>query len=164
MPAVYEPAMPQYLSHADLDTVIRLAPLVSIDLIIRNPHDEVLLGLRNNEPAKGCYFVPGGMVMKNERLAAAFSRLVKNETDCAANFNDARLIGVFEHFYDNNRSGSSGYGTHYVVLGYEYKWTAAAAPKTDDQHSELRWWPIAELLASNRVHDNTKAYFRHRND
>jgi colanic acid biosynthesis protein WcaH len=153
--AVYEPAMPQFLSHADLDTVIRLAPLVAIDLIIRNPHDEVLLGLRNNEPAKGCYFVPGGMVMKNEPLAAAFSRLVKNETDCAANFNDARLI--------NNRSGSGSYGTHYVVLGYEFQWTATAAPKADEQHSELRWWPIAELLASNRVHDNTKAYFRQRN-
>ena len=69
------------LSHADLNTVVRLAPLVAIDLIIRNGRDEVLLGLRNNEPAKGCYFVPGGMVMKNERLAEAFTRLVKSETD-----------------------------------------------------------------------------------
>jgi colanic acid biosynthesis protein WcaH len=154
--------MPQFLGHTDLDTVIRLAPLIAIDLVIRNSRDEVLLGLRNNEPAKGCYFVPGGMVMKNERLAAAFSRLLKNETDFAASLDDARLIGVFEHFYDNNRSGNHGYGTHYVVLGYEFKWTAAAPPKADDQHSELRWWSVAELLACNRVHDNTKAYFRRR--
>jgi hypothetical protein len=53
---------PSFLSHAELDTVIRLAPLVAMDLIIRNGHDEVLLGLRRNEPAKGCYFVPGGMM------------------------------------------------------------------------------------------------------
>jgi len=84
------------------------------------------------------------------------------ETDHAANFDDARLIGVFEHFYDKNRSGKDGYGTHYVVLGYEFKWISASAPKPDDQHSELRWWPVAELLSSDRVHENAKAYFRPR--
>jgi len=148
------------LSHADLGTVARLTVLVAIDLIIRNGRDEVLLGLRNNEPAKGCYFVPGGMVMKNERLAEAFTRLVKSETDHNASFTDARLLGAFEHFYDTNRSGDAGSGTHYVVLGYEFKWPDAAVPKADDQHSELRWWPVAELLASDSVHENTKAYFR----
>jgi len=153
---------PSFLSHAELDTVIRLAPLIAIDLVIRNARDEVLLGLRKNEPARGCYFVPGGMILKDERLAEAFARLMKNETDHAANFDDARLIGVFEHFYDENRSGKDGYGTHYVVLGYEFKWMSAAAPKPDDQHSELRWWPVAELLSSNRVHENAKAYFRQR--
>ena len=111
----------KFLSHADLGTVARLTVLVAIDLIIRNGRDEVLLGLRNNEPAKGCYFVPGGMVMKNERLAEAFTRLVKSETDHNASFTEARLLGAFEHFYDTNRSGDAGYGTHYVVLGYEFK-------------------------------------------
>ena len=153
---------PRFLSHAEVDTVIRLAPLIAIDLIIRNARDEVLLGLRKNEPAKGCYFVPRGMIPKNERLAEAFARLAKTETDHAASLDDARLIGVFEHFYDNNRSGNSGYGTHYVVLGYEFRWPSAAEPRPDDQHSELRWWPVAELLTSDRVHENAKAYFRPR--
>jgi GDP-mannose mannosyl hydrolase len=154
-------AMPRtFLSHAELDTVIRLAPLIAIDLIIRNARDEVLLGLRKNEPAKDRYFVPGGMILKDEPLAEAFARLMKNETDHAASLDDARLIGVFEHFYKTNRSGNAGYGTHYVVIGYQYRWPAAVMPQPDDQHSELRWWPVAELLASDRVHENTKAYFR----
>jgi colanic acid biosynthesis protein WcaH len=151
---------PNFLSHADLDNVIRLAPLVAIDLIVRNSRGEVLLGLRNNEPAKGYHFVPGGMVVKNERLADAFARILKNETDWSAEFKSARLLGVFEHFYANNRSGKQGYGTHYVVLGYELEWAADIAPKADEQHADLRWWPIAELMASDRVHENTKAYFR----
>jgi NUDIX domain len=75
---------PRFLSHAEVDTVIRLAPLIAIDLIIRNARDDVLLGLRKNEPAKGCYFVPGGMILKNEHLADAFARLAKTETDHAA--------------------------------------------------------------------------------
>jgi colanic acid biosynthesis protein WcaH len=151
---------PIFLSHAELDTIIRLAPLISIDLIIRNARDEVLLGLRTNEPAKGCYFVPGGMIMKGERLAEAFARVLKKETGQAANLGDARLLGAFEHFYDTNRSGRAGFGTHYVVLGYELRWPSEAAPTGDDQHSELRWWPVSELLVSDRVHDNTKNYFR----
>ena len=141
-PSKSPPSSPSFLSHAELDTVIRLAPLVAIDLIIHNDRDEVLLGLRRNEPAKDCYFVPGGMILKNERLAQAFARLVEHETGHAGGLDDARLIGVFEHFYDSNRSGRAGYGTHYVVLGYELKWSSTAAPRPDDQHSELRWWPI----------------------
>ena len=148
------------MSHADLGTVIRLAPLVAIDLVIRNARDDVLLGLRNNEPAKDWYFVPGGMILKDERLADAFSRLLKTETDFTASIDDARLIGAFEHFYDNNRFGTPGWGTHYVVLGYELKIDGAAEPKAGDQHGELRWWPLSELLASDRVHENAKAYFR----
>ena len=86
------------MNQADLGTVIRLAPLIAIDFIIHNARDEVLLGLRNNEPARDWYFVPAGMILKNERLADAFSRLLKTETNYAASIDDARLIGAFEQF------------------------------------------------------------------
>ena len=110
--------MPQPLSHAELSGVVRLAPLVSIDLILRNAEDEVLLGLRSNEPGKGFYFVPGGMIRKGERLREAFAEFLKDETGLTADFAAARLVGVYEHFYDNNRFAEAGYGTHYVTLGY----------------------------------------------
>jgi len=157
MPANLPPA---FLSHADLRTVIRLAPLVAIDLIIRNAQGEILLGLRNNEPAKGFYFVPGGMILKNERLGDAFARLLKNETNYSAKIEDARLLGAYEHFYANNRFGDRGYGTHYVVVGYALELADTAALKSDAQHSELRWWAESDLLNSGLVHDNAKAYFR----
>jgi len=151
---------PAYLPHDQLRNVVRLAPLVAIDLVIRNARDEILLGLRNNEPAKGCYFVPGGMILKNERLRDAFTRILTTETNFTATIEDARLLGAYEHFYANNRFGEAGYGTHYVVLGYELKIDDTAALKSDDQHRELRWWTEAGLLASPDVHHNTKAYLR----
>jgi colanic acid biosynthesis protein WcaH len=83
----------------------------------------------------------------------------KTETNYTVRIDDARPLGAFEHFYKNNRFGNSDYGTHYVVLGYELKVPDATEPKADDQHSELRWWPLVELLASERVHENTKTYF-----
>lgn len=151
---------PKFLSHDELRSVIRLAPLVAVDLVIRNAKNEALLGLRNNEPAKGYYFVPGGMILKNERLGNAFARILQNETGFSASLEDARLLGTFEHFYENNRFGEPGFNTHYIVIGYELKLPHAATPKMDAQHSDLRWWPQSELLDSPRVHDNAKAYFR----
>jgi colanic acid biosynthesis protein WcaH len=35
---------------------------VSIDLIVRDADGRVLLGLRNNRPARDWWFVPGGIV------------------------------------------------------------------------------------------------------
>lgn len=153
------PAPPAFLSHDDLRKVVRLAPLIAIDLIIRNAQGQVLLGLRNNEPAKGWYFVPGGMILKNESLRDAFARILKNETNLPGSIDDARRIGVYEHFYPNNRFGDEGYGTHYVVLGYALNAADVAAIRQDDQHRELRWWDEAALLASPDVHHNAKAYF-----
>ena len=160
MKPLMSPIPPSFLSHDDLRKVVRLAPLIAIDLIIRNARSEVLLGLRNNEPAKGWHFVPGGMILKNEPLRDAFARILKNETNLPGNIDDARLIGVYEHFYPNNRFGDEGYGTHYVVLGYTLTVTEVAAIRGDDQHRELRWWDEAALLASPDVHHNAKAYFR----
>ena len=140
--------------------MVRLAPLVSIDLIIRNARGEVLLGLRNNEPAKGLFFVPGGIIRKQERLHEAFARILKRETNYDARLEDARLLGVYEHFYDANSFGDENFGTHYVVLAHELKLADASALKSDAQHSEMRWWDERDLLASDQVHENTKAYFR----
>ncbi len=151
---------PAPLSHADFATAVRLAPLVSIDLVIRNAQRQVLLGLRTNEPAKGCYFVPGGSIRKNERLHDAFARILKDETNCSARFEDARLLGVYEHFYDTNRFGEIGHGTHYVALGYALTLADTTGIRADSQHSVLEWWDEAALLASEAVHHNTKAYFR----
>jgi 8-oxo-dGTP pyrophosphatase MutT (NUDIX family) len=70
-------------------------------LIIRNPDQYVLLGLRTNEPAKGKWFVPGGVVRKYERLADAFARIVKAEIGLEASIGDAKFVGVYEHLYDS---------------------------------------------------------------
>jgi colanic acid biosynthesis protein WcaH len=151
---------PAPLSHVDMSEVVRLAPLISIDLILRNSQSDVLLGLRKNEPAKDFYFVPGGRIWKGERLRDAFTRILKSETNCIGNFDDARALGVYEHFYATNRFGESGYGTHYVVLAYALSLDDISALKADVQHSGFRWWNERALLASKHVHENTKAYFR----
>lgn len=148
------------LTPNDFASIIRLTPLISIDLIIRNQENRVLVGLRTNEPAKGVYFVPGGVIQKDESLARAFSRILARETGLDGKISSARFLGVYEHFYESNRFNEPGYGTHYVVLGHELKLDRSPQIITDDQHSAVRWMTEAEILSATDVHENTKAYFR----
>ena len=68
--------MTQRLDTELFKSVVANTPLISVDLIVRNPQGQILLGLRVNRPAQGYWFVPGGRVRKDERLADAFTRLV----------------------------------------------------------------------------------------
>lgn len=140
--------------------MVRMTPLVAIDLIIRDAGNRVLLGLRTNEPAKGLYFVPGGRIYKNERISDAFERILKAETGCVSTFDVARFVGVYEHIYDTNLFADEGYGTHYVVLGYEVEIELTSQVRPDPQHSQYAWWAESAALESDEVHEYTKAYFR----
>lgn len=68
----------------DFMTVVRLTPLISIDLIVTDGNRRVLVGHRRNRPAQGTWFVPGGRVDKDESLDAAFKRVVSNELGVAS--------------------------------------------------------------------------------
>jgi GDP-mannose mannosyl hydrolase len=151
---------PRLLADDDFAHIVQHAPLVSIDLIIRDPERNALLGLRVNEPAKGRYFVPGGVIWKNETISAAFARILKTETGLRVSFADARLLGVFEHFYETNRFNRPDFGTHYIVLAYELSLRHWPSIEIDSQHSDVRWMSEAEILSAADVHPNTKAYFR----
>jgi colanic acid biosynthesis protein WcaH len=148
------------ITDSDFSCVVRCAPLLSIDLIIRDNDRRMMVGLRTNEPAKNYYFVPGGVIQKNETIEFAFARILKAETGSHASHGDARFLGVFQHFYSTNRFGDPAYGTHYVVLAYELQLGYRPAIVLDAQHSESKWMAVSDLIAASDVHENTKAYFR----
>ena len=139
--------------------VIEHTPLVSIDLIIRNREGQVLLGQRINKPAQGDWFVPGGRILKNEFLSEAFKRLTLQELGKEFAIEQANLLGHYEHFYNDNFLGEDHVNTHYVVLAYEIQLMDGTPVQLDQQHSDQGWWAIGDLLASEEVHANTKAYF-----
>jgi protein-tyrosine-phosphatase/ADP-ribose pyrophosphatase YjhB (NUDIX family) len=152
---------PRPLTDDEFAHVVRNAPLVAVDIIIKDPEDRVLVGRRVNEPAKGHYFVPGGAIRKNEMIRSAFARILKAETGLHASIDQAKFLGVFEHFYDANRFQDHDYGTHYVVLAYELTLTEQPSVKLDSQHSDIRWLSAVEILSAPDVHPNTRAYFQH---
>lgn len=97
-------------------TIVASTPLISIDLIVRDPQNNVLLGKRVNRPTQGCWFVPGGRVLKDESIEQAFILLLKIEL--SIDKVNAIFKGIFQHFYDDNFS-EENFTTHYVVLAYE---------------------------------------------
>ena len=133
-----------FLSPGQLIDAIRLTPLVSIDLIVRDPQGRVLAGLRSNRPAQNCWFVPGGRIC---------------ELGAAEDISHARFLGVYEHLYEDNFAAVPGLSTHYVVLAYELRLDSPLPELPEEQHEEFHWFTVDELLSAPDVHENTKAYF-----
>ena len=150
--------MTQRLGADIFKIIVASTPLVSIDLIVCNSKNQALLGLRNNRPAKGFWFVPGGRIRKDETFEMAFQRLMAEEFGIYHKINDALFIGHYQHLYEDN-FGEENFSTHYVVLGYLLNKDLDLKMLPLKQHSNYCWWDINQLLSSNEVHDNTKAYF-----
>lgn len=136
-------------------------PLVSIDLVMVRNGAEVLLGRRLNRPAQGTWFVPGGRILKDERIAQARARIILRELGEAVPTEGWRLIGAFDHLYPDNFAGAPDVSTHYVVLAFRLDVDGAGpALCMDDQHESLDWMPMAAAVDDPRVHENSKAYLQ----
>jgi colanic acid biosynthesis protein WcaH len=157
---VQEPKPGDWIPAADFAQVVRLTPLIAIDLIARLKDGRALLGRRTNEPAKGVLFVPGSRITKNETIAAAFERITREELGTPFSLNGTRFRGIFEHFYATNRFEKPGFGTHYITLAYELNLKEALRSLPQDQHGEYFWLRPEEILSRTDVHPNSKAYFR----
>jgi colanic acid biosynthesis protein WcaH len=146
-----------FLEKETFSTVIKSAPLISIDLVVENTHGDFLFGCRNNRPAKGFWFVPGGRIMKDESMADAFKRLTLNELGVEFKICQAECIGPFEHFYSDNVTGEN-FSTHYIALGYRLVVDALPnLPK--EQHCDYKWLSIEKLLLDSTVHKHSRWYF-----
>lgn len=139
-------------------SIIELTPLVSIDLVVKNAQGEYLLGLRTNRPAQNFWFVPGGRIQKGESLAVAFKRLTKQELGKELSIEQAKLLGPFDHFYDDCVFGCET-STHYIAIAYELIIDQPISPP-NQQHSEYYWASINEIISRNDIHENVKAYFK----
>ncbi|SFG92090.1 GDP-mannose mannosyl hydrolase [Neptunomonas qingdaonensis] len=152
-----------FLSDEQFRTVVDLTPLISLDLIVKNQQGEILLGMRNNRPAQGFWFVPGGRVLKDETLAAAFLRLTQAELGIAIEMQQARHMGLYEHFYPDSIFGDK-ITTHYVVNAFELVLDTPLAALPEHlpklQHSDYAWWLVSDLLAADVVHMHTKWYVK----
>lgn len=150
-----------YLETDIFRSIVASTPLVSIDLLVSNHEGEILLGQRLNRPAQGSWFVPGGRIYKDESLAQAFQRISKEELGRSFARENTRLLGVYEHFYEDSVFGykEGAPSTHYVVMGHHIALDAnTTLTPRQDQHLLYRWWHTEEMQACDQVHLNSKAY------
>lgn len=137
--------------------LVDIAPLISIDFIIKNSENKILLGKRVNKPAKDYYFTLGGRVYKNETINEAKKRVLKEEVGVNIDGYNPKFIGVFEHFYKDSFVDDN-ISTHYVNLAYEIN-ISYIQDLPNKQHSNYIWLSLNELLNFNEVHKYVKDYF-----
>ena len=145
-----------FLDKNTFSTVIANTPLISIDLIVRDSEDKVLLGKRINKPAQNSWFVPGGRIYKNEKINDAFKRITEDEIGVEIDLHSCIFKGIYQHFYDDNVFNDE-FSTHYVVLAFELRLTNT--PMTNEQHENYKWFDENELLENDDVYFYVKDYF-----
>ena len=72
-------------------------PIASVEAIIQNEQHKILVLKRNNAPAKGEWWFPGGRVQKGETLSEALIREVKEET--ALDIEVGNIVGVYTRLF-----------------------------------------------------------------
>lgn len=147
------------LSNADFQYIVHRTPLVAIDLIVHDGAGRMLLGHRRNPPAQGHWFVPGGRIRKGETLDAAFTRLTADELGIALDRGEARFAGVYDHFYEDDFTGATEAGTHYIVLAYLLQLEPDQLSLPPDQHDGYRWADAASARTNASIHENSRVYF-----
>lgn len=152
------------LSKNDFYDVVRKTPLVAVDFIIMNEDNKVLLGKRNNNPAKGDFFTFGAVIAKNESIDAAKKRMLKNELGIILKkSDDVKFLGIFEQFYDNNFKDEKT-NTHYIILSFTMKINPKRIKENKDEHTEIAWFDSNEVLKDKTINKNVKTLLKFKNE
>jgi len=115
-------------------------PLVGVAAVIFD-ETSVWLARRNQEPSRGLWSLPGGLVELGEDHLEALARELREELSIAVEIGG--LVGVFDKiFYDPE--GRVQY--HYVVVDY-WGWITQGRPIPDSDVSEVVRVPLDRLDA-----------------
>ncbi|MBI2602107.1 MAG: NUDIX domain-containing protein [Deltaproteobacteria bacterium] len=124
-------------------------PIVCVDCVVRRKSDgKFLLIKRKNEPLKGLYWVPGGRLLKNERLDDAVRRKMKEEIGVEVEI--LKHLGYFEEFFERTEQNADS-GVHSLSMVYLVE-PVSETIVLDDQSSDWDWF---DELPEQLVHYKT---------
>jgi 8-oxo-dGTP diphosphatase len=124
-------------------------PILGVGAIVEDS-GRVLLVERGQEPLRGVWSLPGGVVEVGERLTDAIRREVREET--GLDIEPVSLAEVFERVMPDPQ-GRIEY--HYVLIDYLCKVSGGELHAASDA-SRARWVPRSEL-ASYKITEGTLA-------
>lgn len=146
----------------DYLNVIKNTQLIALDFIIINEKKQVLLGYRNNNPAKNTWFTFGSRIFKDETFEEGCQRVSCNELGIKINLKDCVKHGVYSHNYNNNFENED-FGTNYIVFAFIFNLNETNSDniKGDKQHSIFKWFNIEDIINNNEhnIHENVRNYF-----
>ena len=117
-------------------------PVVGIGAVIIK-EGEIALIKRGNEPSKGKWTIPGGLVELGENLETAVIRETKEEV--CLDVDNVQLIDVVDNI-DLDEHGKVKY--HYVIIEFLVHVKSGNIQAASDAE-ELRWVPFVEVESYN---------------
>lgn len=127
-------------------------PVVGIGAVVIQD-GKIALIKRGNEPSKGKWTIPGGLVELGESLEAAVIRETKEEV--CLDVENPTLIGVVDNV-DLDEQGKVKY--HYVIIDYLVHVKFGVIQAASDAE-ELRWVPFGEVESYNLT-SSFRLFFR----
>jgi mutator protein MutT len=124
-------------------------PVVGVGAIILDD-GKILLEKRKNQPGKGKWAVPGGLVELGETIEDAVIREVKEETGLEVY--DPRLVDVV-NYINLDENGAVKY--HFVIIDYLVT-VKSGKPKAASDADALKWVPFNEV----EQYDLTESFWR----
>lgn len=101
-----------WLSNKDYNFIYSRSPRLCVDLVIKDRRG-VLLALRDIEPHKDCWHLPGGRVRWREPVTDAIKRIAEQELNISVEV--IRLLGYVEYLQER-QNGSSRHTASIVFL------------------------------------------------
>lgn len=112
-------------------------PVVGVGAIILR-EGKILLEKRGNEPARGQWTIPGGVVEVGESLEAAVLRETEEETGL-----HGEIVGLIDVVDQVHRDKEGKIEYHYVIIDYTVK--AKGEPKPASDAAALKWVTLGEV-------------------
>jgi ADP-ribose pyrophosphatase YjhB (NUDIX family) len=86
-----------FIQEKTYKTITSLMPVPAIEAVIINSKNDLLVLKRNNPPAKGEWWFPGGRIRRGETFFQTLTREVKEETGLDVKV--LGFIGVYERIF-----------------------------------------------------------------
>lgn len=134
------------IPNIEYQRILEVLPILCVDCVITF-NGKCLLLLRNNEPAKGQWWFPGGRLQKNELIKDAALRKACEEVNLSCRFE--KIISIEETIF--NQLDHSLDELHTVNICCHLSVLDIKELKIDQHHNEFKWVD-AEEATSLKLH------------
>lgn len=126
--------------------IVSLMPIPSVEAVVLNKKDELLVLRRKNSPAKNEWWFPGGRMRKGETFEEALNREVKEETGLEVEI--LKFVGAYSRIFPER---------HDVSIVFLCKCDNGNVV-LNNEHSEYRFLNVSESLT--HLHPELKKVVR----
>lgn len=133
-----------FIPEIEYKSILSSLPILCVDLLIIN-NGKFLLLKRENEPAKGEYWFPGGRILKLETIKSAALRKAREEVNLECDFQ--RIISIEETIFKKKRKMFTD--VHTVNIVCKLITDNIDKIKLDNLHSDFSWVSFKDIFDLN---------------